>query len=428
MTTAEGDVMRRVPLHRIRRALPSAALDDPEGAAYQQTAALLSGHGPLDGADVAITAGSRGIEGITDLLRGVVGAVREAGARPFLFSAMGSHGGGTGSGQRAVLASLGVTEESVGASVSCSDRVVHLGETAEPQPGLPVYFAEEAARADAIIAVNRVKPHTSFHGPHESGLLKMLTVGAGRADGAAMVHRLGWHRMVPAIEAIAAVVVDRLPVIGGIAVVQDAHEQAAAVEGVAAGALAERESELLDLARRLLPRLPVDRLDALVVRMMGKAFSGCGMDTNVIGRLRLEGMAEPENPSIRCLGVLDLDDGSHGNATGVGLADFTTERLAAKVDRTATYLNCLTSGGPQRAAVPMTFPDDAALIDAMGRMLKPHPGEEGEVRMAIIDDTLHLESLWVSDALLPEISGAEEVEVVESRPGPLFDDTGGLVA
>ncbi|PRY02408.1 hypothetical protein [Allonocardiopsis opalescens] len=426
MSAGDG-VMRRVPLHRIRRALPSAALPDPVETAYRETAGLLARRGLPAGARLAITAGSRGIDGIAGLLRGAVRAARDAGAEPFLFSAMGSHGGGTGPGQRAILDSLGVTEESTGAPVSCSDRVVPLGETAGPLPGLPVYFAEEAAQADAILAVNRVKPHTSFHGPHESGLLKMLTVGAGRADGAAMVHRLGWHRMVPAIEAIAAVVVDRLPVLGGLAVVQDAHERPAAVAAVPAEELAAREAELLELARRLLPRLPVDRLDALVVRLMGKAFSGCGMDTNVIGRLRLEGMPEPETPSIRCLGVLDLDEGSHGNATGVGLADLTTERLVRGMDRTATYLNCLTSGGPQRAAVPMTFPDDAALVDAMGRLLKPDPGEEGEVRMAVIDNTLHLETLWVSAALLPEIRANEDVELLESRPGPAFDAAGRLV-
>ncbi|MDA0567385.1 hypothetical protein LG943_24125 [Streptomonospora sp. S1-112] len=416
--------MRNVPLARIRRRLPSAALADPAGRAYDQTAALLGAAGVGAGATVAITAGSRGIHGIAEVLGAVARAAADAGARPVLFSAMGSHGGGTPEGQRDVLAALGVTEETVGAPVSCSDRVVLLGETGPPLPGLPVYFAEEAAAADAIVAVNRIKPHTSFHGPHESGLLKMLTVGAGRARGAAMVHRLGWAHMVGAIAAISAVVLERLPVVGGIGLVQDPYERLSVVEGVAAEAIAEREAALLERARALLPRLPVDELDALIVREMGKTYSGCGMDTNVIGRLRLEGMAEPDRPRIRCLGVLDLSPDSHGNATGVGLADFTTERLAAAIDREATYLNCLTSGGPQRAAVPMTFPDDAALLDAMGRMLRP--ADEARVRMAVIDNTLALDEMWVSAAVLAEVAAAEEVEVLDRRPGPGFDDRGRL--
>lgn len=426
MTPPPDSVLHRVPMHRIRRVLPAASLPDPEEVAYQQTHRLLAARRPLRGARVAITAGSRGINGIPQLLRGVANAVRDAGGAPFLFSAMGSHGGGTGHGQRDILTSLGVTEESTGTSVSCSDEVVHLGETTGPRSGLPVYFAREATEADMIIPVNRVKPHTSFHGPHESGLLKMLTVGAGRAHGASMVHRLGWHHMVEAIDSIATTVLARLPVIGGIAIVQDAHEHPAVIEGIPATELRTREAQLLDRARQLLPRLPVDGLDALIVRSMGKAYSGSGMDTNVIGRLRLEGMDEPATPAIRALGVLDLDHGSHGNATGVGLADFTTERLVAKLDRESTYLNCLTSGGPQRAAVPMTFPSDSALVAAMARMLKPNPGEENTVRMAIIDNTLHLDTMWVSEALVPEIREREEIEMLSSTTAIGFDADGRL--
>ncbi|WP_186356662.1 hypothetical protein [Streptomonospora sp. PA3] len=417
--------MKEVPLNRIRRRLPSAALPDPQERARAETAALLERCAVPAGARVAFTAGSRGIGGITAVLRGAVRAAADRGCRPFLFSAMGSHGGGTAEGQRDVLTSLGITEEAVGAPLSCSDRVVRLGETGDPLPGLPVYFAAEAAEADAVVAVNRIKPHTSFHGPHESGLLKMLSVGSGRARGAAMVHRLGWARMVEAIGAISSAVLERVPVVGGLGLVQDPYEGLAAVEALGAADMAEGEARLLDTARRLLPRLPVDDLDALVVREMGKAYSGCGMDTNVIGRLRLEGMAEPQSPRIRCLAVLDLAEGSHGNATGMGLADFTTERLARAVDRQSTYLNCLTSGGPQRAAQPMTFPDDAAVLKAMGDMLRPE--READVRLAVIDNTLALDEMWVSDPVLAEAAETEEVEVIERSPRLRFDDGGRLL-
>ncbi|GAB3466327.1 lactate racemase domain-containing protein [Streptomonospora sediminis] len=417
--------MRSVPLNRIRRSLPAAALADPGDRAREQVGALLDGSGVPAGARVAFTAGSRGIGGITEVLRGAVQAAADRGCRPLLFSTMGSHGGGTAEGQRDVLTSLGITEEAVGAPVSCSAEVVQLGETGDPLPGLPVHFAAEAAAADAIIAVNRVKPHTSFHGPHESGLLKMLSVGAGRASGAAMVHRLGWARMVEAIGAISSAVLQRAPVIGGLALVQDPYEGLAAVEGLPADGIAAGEARLLETARELLPRLPVDDLDALVVREMGKAYSGCGMDTNVIGRLRLEGMAEPARPHIRCLAVLDLAADSHGNATGVGLADFTTERLAGAIDRQSTYLNCLTSGGPQRAAVPMTYPDDAAVLEAMGTMLRPE--READVRLAVIDNTLALDRMWVSDPVLAEAAATEEIEVEERIERPRFDGAGRLL-
>ncbi|QBI54977.1 hypothetical protein [Streptomonospora litoralis] len=417
--------MRSVPLNRIRRSLPSAALPDPEERARAEVADLLERRAVPAGARVAFTAGSRGIGGVVGVLRGAVRAAADRGCRPFLFAAMGSHGGGTPAGQRDVLDSLGITEEALGAPVVCSDRVADLGETGDPLPGLPVYFAEEAATADAVVAVNRIKPHTSFHGPHESGLLKMLSVGAGRARGAAMVHRLGWASMVDAIAAISSAVMARVPLIGGLGLVQDPYEGLAAIEALDAGRMAEGEARLLESARRLLPRLPVDDLDALVVREMGKSYSGCGMDTNVIGRLRLEGMAEPERPRIRCLAVLDLAEDSHGNATGMGLADFTTERLARAVDRGATYLNCLTSGGPQRAAVPMTYPDDAAVLAAMGDMLRPE--READVRLAVIDNTLALDEMWVSDPVLAEVAENEEAEVTERTPELRFDSGGRLL-
>lgn len=416
--------MDEVRLAEVHQRHDAPTVEDPAARAREETARLLSETALRPGARVAITAGSRGIRGIAGIYRAVAGAVREAGCEPFLFSSMGSHGRGTAEGQREVLNSLGVTEGFVGAPVICSERVRLVGETREPLPGLPVYVAEEAADADAVLAVNRVKPHTSFHGPQESGLMKMLAVGAGRAEGASMVHRLGWENMVDAIRSIGSVVLEWLPVIGGIALVQNGREEPAVVRGVRAAGMPEEEAGLLELARGYLPRLPADDLDLLVVREMGKDYSGTGMDTNVIGRLRLEGIPEPDLPRIRYLGVLELSEASHGNATGIGLADFTTRRLVEKLDPEATYLNCLTSGGPIRAAVPMTLDDDRALLDAVWQALKPKT--DSEVRMMVIDNTLHLEWLWVSEALLEDISRREGVEV-SGEPAPLsYDEKGRL--
>lgn len=414
--------MDELELAEVRQRPEAPTVDDPSARTYEETARLVSEAALPLGAKVAITAGSRGIQGIAGIYRAVVEAVRDAGCEPFLFSSMGSHGRGSSEGAREVLDSLGVTEESVGAPMICSDRVSLVGETTEPLPGLSVYVAEEAAAADAVLAVNRVKPHTSFHGPQESGLMKMLAVGAGRAEGASMVHRLGWENMVDAIGSIGSVVLERLPVVGGIALVQNGREEHAVVRGVSAARMPEEEARLLELARGYLPRLPVNDLDVLVVREMGKDYSGTGMDTNVIGRLRLEGIPEPELPRIRYLGVLGLSEASHGNATGIGLADFTTRRLVEKVDPEATYLNCLTSGGPIRAAIPMTLENDKALLEAVWQALKPK--HDSEVRMMVIDNTLNLERLRASASLLEEITDTEGIEV-SGNPKPLdFDKLG----
>ncbi|HEX6447065.1 MAG TPA: hypothetical protein VF053_18360, partial [Streptosporangiales bacterium] len=270
-------------LVRVRQRFAADRVPDARAAARDGVARVLAGRDLAPGARVAITAGSRGVAEVVELYRGAADAVRAAGAEPFLFSAMGSHGGGTADGQRALLASLGVTEETVGMPVSCSSEAVQIGETEKPIAGLPVYVAPEAVDADGVLVVNRVKPHTSFHGPYESGLLKMLAVGMGRPAGASMVHRLGWAAMGEAIRSVSAVVRERLPVLGALAVVENAYEQPAVVEGVPAEALDERETELLEQARAALPTLPVDELDLCVVREMGKNLSGTGMDTNVIG-------------------------------------------------------------------------------------------------------------------------------------------------
>jgi hypothetical protein len=377
------------------------------------------------GSRVAITAGSRGIKDAVDVYRTTVELLKEEGHEPFLFSSMGSHGRGTGDGQRDLLRSLGVTEEKIGAPVMCSAEVVQLGETDGPLAGLPVYASKEAAEADGILAINRVKPHTSFHGPYESGLMKMLAVGMGRDKGASMVHRLGWSSMVESIESIGGAVLERLPVIGGLAIIENAHEETALLKCLPGPEIPEQETELLELARDYMPFLPLDQADLCVVREMGKNYSGTGMDTNVIGRLRLQGIPEPTEPAIQFLAVLDLSEASHGNATGVGLADFTTERLVKKIDYEATYLNCLTSGGPIRAAVPVTLPDDKALFEAVWQALKPE--NISEVRLLIVNNTLHLEEMWVSEALLEEVEDQKDIEVA-GQPFPLeFDSSGCMI-
>jgi hypothetical protein len=414
--------MNRIRLVKIRRRFEASMLPDLAQQVRDEVGFLLQRYQLEPNSRVGITAGSRGINDAIEVYQAAVETLKGEGHQPFLFSSMGSHGGGTAEGQRDLLRSLGLTEENIGAPVLCSADVVHLGETEGLLAGLPVYVSKEAAEADGILAINRIKPHTSFHGAYESGLMKMLAVGMGRDKGASMVHRLGWNSMVESITSIGNAVLKRLPVIGGLAIVENAYEETALVKGLPGPEIPESETQLLELARGYMPFLPIADADLCVVREMGKNYSGTGMDTNVIGRLRLQGMPEPAEPAIQFLAALDLSEASHGNATGIGLADFTTERLVEKIDYEATYLNCLTSGGPIRAAVPMTLADDEALFEAAWRALKPE--RINEVRLLIVENTLHLEELWLSEVLLEEVEAREDVEAV-GEPFPLEFNSGG---
>ena len=412
----------RIRLVKVRRRFEASVVPDLAQQVRDEVRFLLQRYQLAANSRVGITAGSRGINDAIGVYQAAVQTLKEEGHQPFLFSSMGSHGRGTADGQRDLLRSLGVTEENIGAPVLCSADEVQLGETEGPLAGLPVYVSREAAEADGILAINRVKPHTSFHGPYESGLMKMLAVGMGRDKGASMVHRLGWNSMVESITSIGGAVLQLLPVIGGLAIVENAYEETALVKGLPGPEIPESETQLLELAKGYMPFLPIAHADLCVVREMGKNYSGTGMDTNVIGRLRLQGIPEPAKPAIQFLAVLDLSEASHGNATGIGLADFTTERLVEKIDYEATYLNCLTSGGPIRAAVPMTLADDKALFEAARQALKPE--RINEVRLLIVENTLHLQELCLSEVLLEEVEAREDVEAV-GEPFPLEFDSGG---
>ncbi len=375
----------------------------------------------LRGKRVALPAGSRGIRDIVPVLATSVAWLRERGAEPILVAAMGSHGGATSDGQRALLAHLGITSESVGgAPVLTEMDTVELGRTPD---GLMVYCDRTAAACDGLLVVNRVKPHTAFAEPFGSGLLKMLAVGLGKAPGAAQIHRQGADRMASAIEAIARVVLDRGKVLGGLAIIENAYDETAAVEAIPAAHIPRRELELFAEARRMMPRLPVDALDVLIVDEMGKEYSGTGMDTNVIGRWRLPGMPEPASPRVRRIAALRLSKASEGNAQGVGLADVVTRRLVDAIDPVTTYVNNIVSTFLERAFIPITMPSDRdAIAAALASLGLPDPTR---ARVARIRNTLHLVELWLSESVIPDVAGRTDVAV--GRPEELaFTDDGRL--
>lgn len=371
------------------------AIPNPEQAARDALASVL--HGRIArGARVAITAGSRGIANGTTLLRGLANAVRDAGGEPFFIPAMGSHGGGTSDGQRAMLVSLGVTQETVGAPIVSEMDVIEVGTTAS---GVRVYCDAQAARADAIVVANRVKPHTHFSGTIESGMLKMIAIGLGKAVGAAAYHaafeRLGYEKV---IREVAAVSFAHVPIVAGVGFVDDNRGSTHAVEAFPTDAIVANEERLLVQARELLSVLPFDELDLLVIDEMGKELSGTGMDTNVTGR-GIDGRSQKSaTPVVRQLFVRDLTAHSHGNANGVGIADYCLRRLADKIDWQATYLNAMTSASPAGGRLPVVCANDR---EAIGYALVAAGVERlADARVARIKNTLHIDSMVVSRAAL----------------------------
>lgn len=358
------------------------------------------------GQKIGITVGSRGIQNLLPIVRATVDYIKDRGCEPYLLAAMGSHGGGTEKGQKEVLNSLGITEETVGAEIlTCADcRIV-----AHTPSGLPVYTVESALMMDGIVAINRVKTHTSFKGTVESGLLKILVVGLGGPKGAQQFHSFGPGDLPRLLLETGEILLQKLPVLGGLGIVENAYEETAAVRGVTIGAFIDQESELLQYSKSLMSSLPVDSIDLLIVQEMGKNFSGTGMDTNIIGRARIHAVPEPAKPSIKRIAVFDLSEESHGNASGVGMADFVTQKLVNKIDRQATYLNCLTSTFVTRAAIPMYFDTEEKLIEAALFSLSGIPVDK--LRIVIIRNTLFLQECIISEALLPEIESREGLTI-----------------
>lgn len=359
------------------------------------------------GGSVALTVGSRGIAGIDQIAKAAVAALKGLGFRPFIVAAMGSHGGGTADGQRALLAGFGVTENEVGCPIRAEMDTVTLGRSSA---GLPVHFDKNAYESDGIVLLNRIKPHTSFTGRYESGLLKMLAIGLGKHEGAAQVHKLGLPGLVTLLPEVGARLLAETPIALGVALLENAHERTARVVGVEPEDVLSVEPTLLDEARALMGRLPFDQLDVLIVGELGKNYSGTGLDPNVIGRQRVETMPDLPRPIVTRLAVLDLSAETRGNANGIGLADLTTTRVVQGIDPKATHVNTLTSNFLTRARVPLSLPSDhdvlAACLDTCWRV------DWSEARMALIANTLELATFWVTPPLAAE---------VEAHPALVFE-------
>jgi hypothetical protein len=369
---------------------------------------------------VAVGVGSRGVGRISDVVAALVGFLKEAGAEPFIIPAMGSHGASTAEGQADVLRHLGVSEERVGCPIRATMEARKIGET---PGGVSVYMDQNAFEADAVVVVNRIKPHTAFRGTVESGPTKMLAIGLGKQKGAYSIHAAGWGRIHETIPEAARVAVQSGKVAFGLAVLENADEEPYRVAAVPAEKLEESEAPLLEEAKRKLMRLPFDDIDVLVIDQIGKNISGDGADPNVTGRYPTPFASGGAN--VERMVFLDLTPETGGNANGLGAADVVTERLVSKMDPPATYLNALTSTTPYPVKIPMTMPTDRMAIAAALAMTAGVSPQNA--RLVRIQNTLKLRQMWISEALLKEARDDERLSMLE-EPRPIdFDASGSLL-
>ncbi|WP_373230056.1 hypothetical protein [Cohnella sp.] len=405
---------------KIRQSFDDTKLDDPIGELVNQLRISDSMAEISAGQKVAVAVGSRGISRIDELTKTVIDEIMRKGAEPFIVPCMGSHGGSTDKGQTEVLAHLGIDESRMGCPIRSSMEVVELARLAN---GLPVYCDQIAAtEADAIVVINRIKPHTAFRGAVESGLLKMIAIGLGKQKGAEACHQLGFKYMAENVPAMARVMIDKLPILFGVAIVENAYDQICRVEVLGTENMEEREKELLVEAKSRLPQILFQEFDVLVIDYIGKNISGDGADPNITGRYPTP--YAHGGPDVNKMVVLDLTPESKGNANGVGTADFTTSRLVGKTDWPGTYANGLTSTVCAPTKQATTLEND---LDAIKAAIKTcNILDYTQCKLVHIRDTLHLGTIEISETLVEEALRHPRIEIVEGPYEWTFDEEGFL--
>lgn len=386
-------------------------VDDIAATVHEQLGKLDLNQKVSTGDTVAITAGSRGIANIPLILRECVRFFKAIGAVPFIVPAMGSHGGGDVPGQLQVLQGLGITEDSVEAPVKATMDTVVVAET---DFGIPVHFDRHAHESDHVLVVGRIKPHTRFVGPIESGLHKMLLIGLGKRKGAEVYHQgILSHSFTQIIDSVAERVLKECSVVGGLAILENAIDETAMIEAVAPDDFATREPELLKIATRWMPTLPIPEVDLLIVDRIGKNISGVGMDANIVGR-KFNDHAATSEDIARCLRIMvrSLTRETHGNATGIGVAEFTTKSCVDQIDHDKTRINCVTSSHPEVGMIPITLPTDAEAVECALRTVGRVAPENA--RVIQISDTLHLSRTRVSEACFPLVEQSDRLEFIGS--------------
>lgn len=411
--------------YRIRQHFPATRLKDVGAAVTAALSKLNLGEVIKPGDSVAVPVGSRGIANIALIIKSAVDYLKSLGAEPFIVPAMGSHGGGTAEGQAHVIASYGVTEAAMGVKIRSSMETVIVDQTPH---GIPVHFDKNAYAADHVLVCGRVKPHTRFVGDIESGLHKMMLIGLGKHEGAKIYHRaIEDHSFEEIIKAVAASVLKKCSVIGGLAIVENSYDETGMIEAVAPENFYEREKELLEIARQWLPRLPFPKIDLLIVDRIGKNISGSGMDACVVGR-KFNDHAATERDVVACKRIMirGLTEETHGNACGIGLAEFTNERTVAGVDWQSTRINTITGSHPTAGMVPLVYPNDREAIEAALQTVGlVEPETSGIVQ---IYDTLELSEVVVSETYLEEINSRDDLDIISGPFDLPFDAEGNLAS
>ena len=410
-------------IFRIRQKFDRPVIDDIPAEVEAELSRLNLGAAIQPGQSVAITAGSRGIANIHIIIKSIVSHLKGLGAEPFVVPAMGSHGGATAEGQRNIVEGYGITEDYVGCPIRSSMETVIVCDAKE---GFPVHFDKNAYGADHVVVCGRVKPHTTFVGDIESGLMKMMLIGLGKYEGAKTYHRaIKDHSFGQIVRSVAKEVLSKCRIVAGLAVVENGYDETAKLKAVGPNEFEEREKELLVLAKQWMPRLPFKQADLLVVDQIGKNISGSGMDSNVVGRKFLEHRAgDDEWPKVRTIFLRGLTEETHGNATGIGMAEFALTRAVDAMDVAITRRNCITGGSPTGAMIPLHYQTDKEVLEAtlpeMGLTAVP------DTKVMWIHNTLEVSELECSVAYLDEARQSNEIEILsEPRPLPL-DNNGNL--
>ena len=404
---------------KVRQNFPRPVVADPAGELRSKLEAGKFLDGVKAGMSIAITAGSRGIVNYPLVIRTLVEEVRKRGASPFIFPAMGSHGGATAEGQKNMLAGLGITEETMGCPIKSTMEVVQLGTAWK---GRPVYLDKYANEADGIIVVNRIKPHTGFRGKVESGICKMITIGMGKQKGADFCHAEGFGHMAENIPAIAQVTLEKKNIICCVGLIENSYHETAQLEVLRKEEVLEKEPALLERAWELLAKIQIDEFDVLVMDEIGKNIAGTGFDTNVVGRYNTPYASG--GPKITRVTALDITDVSHGNGNGMGMLDMTTRRAYEKFDMEQTYPNCITSTVPLTVKIPMVLKSDKQAVQ--GCIKTCNVEDWSKLRVVRIRNTIALNEIEVSEALLPLVKAHPHMEVLSEPYELTFDEKGNL--
>ncbi len=411
-----GTLMPKVT--RVRLPQPSAEpISDIEGAVHAEMAKSSRLAELAPGSKVAVGVGSRGVADIPVLAKAVVDWLKHRNFEPFIIPTMGSHGGGTAEGQKAVLEHLGVTEDFVGAPIRATMETVEYGQTPD---GIPCRFDANGASADAVVVIARVKSHTSFDRPIESGLTKMVAIGLGKQEGARNVHRLGPRGNTDVLPGMAGIAIAKSPLAYGIAVVENGSHRLVHIEGASPDEFASTDKKLLTKAKELLGRLPFKHLDALCCEYVGKNISGAGMDYAVIGRTDIRGIPNPEHIFITKIAVMGLTEETGGNGMGVGVADFIPKECANKLDLVSMYMNAITSTYLEKARVPITLPTEKQVMEAM--FATCWVTDPTQAKFAQIRSTMDVSEILVSSTALADITDVPGLEIVDEARPIAFDN------